>query len=114
MPDIWVSKSLVPNLLYCTVSILIKQVTIVEGDLLEGSRDEGRIVVHHQVEENTQEYLPARPVWTDQHIVSTGDQVTRARTVKLLRSPRIDSKEPIPPGCVVWRAGTATLCLLGS
>jgi hypothetical protein len=27
----------------------------------------------------------------------------------LLRSPRIDSKEPIPPGCVAWRAGTITL-----
>ncbi len=26
-----------------------------------------------------------------------------ARIVKLLRSPRIDSKEPIPPGCVAWR-----------
>jgi hypothetical protein len=30
----------------------------------------------------------------------------RARIFKLLRSPRIDSKEPIPPGCVSWRAGT--------
>jgi hypothetical protein len=39
---------------------------------------------------------------------------TRARIAKLLRSPRIDSKEPIPPGCVVWRAGTSTLFLLGS
>jgi hypothetical protein len=33
---------------------------------------------------------------------------------KLLRSPRIDSKEPIPPGCVAWRACTTTLFLLGS
>ncbi len=33
-------------------------------------------------------------------------QVSRARIFKLLRSPRIDSKEPIPPGCVAWRAGT--------
>ncbi len=33
---------------------------------------------------------------------------------KLLRSPRIDSKEPIPPGCVAWRAGTTTLFLFGS
>ncbi len=32
----------------------------------------------------------------------------------LLRSPRIDAKEPIPPGCVTWWAGTATLFLLGS
>ncbi len=30
----------------------------------------------------------------------------RARILKLLRSPRIDSKERIPPGCVAWRAGT--------
>ncbi len=33
---------------------------------------------------------------------------------KLSRSPRIDSKEPIPPGCVAWRASTTTLFLLGS
>ncbi len=33
------------------------------------------------------------------------------RILKLLRSPRIDSKEPIPPDCVVWRAGTTTLFL---
>jgi hypothetical protein len=26
----------------------------------------------------------------------------RARIFKLLSSPRIDSKEPIPPGCVAW------------
>ncbi len=38
----------------------------------------------------------------------------RSQNFKLLRSPRIDSKEPIPPGCVAWRAGTTTLCLLGS
>jgi hypothetical protein len=25
----------------------------------------------------------------------------------------VDSKEPIPPGCVAWRADTATLFLLG-
>ncbi len=37
-----------------------------------------------------------------------------ARIFKLLRSPRIDSKEPIPPGCVAWRADTTTLYLLGS
>ncbi len=33
---------------------------------------------------------------------------TWARIFKLLRSPRIDSKEAIPPGCVSWRAGTGT------
>ncbi len=33
---------------------------------------------------------------------------------KLLRRPRIDSKESIPPAYVAWRAGTATLFLLGS
>jgi hypothetical protein len=32
---------------------------------------------------------------------------------KLLRSPRIDSKEPIPHDCVAWRAGTTTQLLLG-
>ncbi len=38
----------------------------------------------------------------------------QARIFKLLRSPRIDSKEPIPPGYVAWRASTKTLFLLGS
>ncbi len=37
----------------------------------------------------------------------------RARILKLLRSLRIDSKEPIPLGFVAWRAGTSTLFLLG-
>jgi hypothetical protein len=37
-----------------------------------------------------------------------------ARIFKLLRSPRIDSKKPIPPSGVAWRAGTTTLFLLGS
>ncbi len=32
----------------------------------------------------------------------------QSRIFKLLRSPRTDAKEPIPPGCVVWRAGTTT------
>jgi hypothetical protein len=32
----------------------------------------------------------------------------RARIFKLLRSPGIDSNEPISPGCVAWRAGTTT------
>jgi hypothetical protein len=39
---------------------------------------------------------------------------TKARILKLSRGPRIDSKEPILPGCVAWRAGTAALFLLGS
>jgi hypothetical protein len=39
---------------------------------------------------------------------------TRARIVKLLRSPRIDSKESIPPALVAWRAGPTTLLLLSS
>ncbi len=38
----------------------------------------------------------------------------RARIFKLLRSPRIDSKESIPPAYVAWRAGTPILLLLGS
>jgi hypothetical protein len=33
---------------------------------------------------------------------------------KLLRSPGIDSKEPILPAYVAWQAGTTTLFLLGS
>jgi hypothetical protein len=33
---------------------------------------------------------------------------------KLLRSPRIVSKEPILSGCGAWRADTTTLLLLGS
>ncbi len=43
-----------------------------------------------------------------------GKVVFWARIFKLSRSPRIDSEEPIPPGCVAWRAGTKTLFLLGS
>jgi hypothetical protein len=34
--------------------------------------------------------------------------MSSARIFKLLRSPRIDSNEPIQPGCVAWRAGTTT------
>ncbi len=37
-----------------------------------------------------------------------------ARIFKLLWSPSIDSKEPIPPGYVAWRAGTTNLFLLVS
>jgi hypothetical protein len=44
--------------------------------------------------------------------VSIGD--FRARIFKLVRNPRVDSKESILPGCVAWRAGTITLFLLGS
>jgi hypothetical protein len=39
---------------------------------------------------------------------------TRARIFNLLRSPRMDAKESIPPAYVAWRAGTSTLFLLGS
>jgi hypothetical protein len=39
---------------------------------------------------------------------------TRARIFKLLRSPRMDSKESVPPAYVAWWAGTSTLFLLGS
>ncbi len=38
----------------------------------------------------------------------------RARIFKLLRSPRIDSKDSIPTAYVAWGAGTTTLFLLGS
>jgi hypothetical protein len=33
---------------------------------------------------------------------------------KLLRNPRIGSKESIPPACLAWRAGTTTPFLIGS
>ncbi len=38
----------------------------------------------------------------------------RARIIKLVRSPGIDSKESFPPAYVAWRAGTIILFLLGS
>ncbi len=37
-----------------------------------------------------------------------------ARIFKLLRGPKINSKEPIPPPYVAWRAGKTSLFLLGS
>ncbi len=40
--------------------------------------------------------------------------LVRARIFKLFKSPRIDSRESIPPAYVAWRAGTTTLFLLGS
>ncbi len=42
------------------------------------------------------------------------NRLDRARVFKHLKSPWIDSKEPILPGCVTWRAGTPTLFLVGS
>jgi hypothetical protein len=39
----------------------------------------------------------------------TSDTFPRARIFKLLWSAGIDSKEPIPPDFVAWRAGTITL-----
>jgi hypothetical protein len=44
----------------------------------------------------------------------TVELIFRARIFYHLRSPRIDSKESIPPAYVAWRAGTTTLFLLGS
>ncbi len=38
---------------------------------------------------------------------------TWAQILELLRSPRIDSKESIPPTYVAWRAGTTTLFIFG-
>ncbi len=40
--------------------------------------------------------------------------LSRARILKLLWSPGINSKESITPAFVAWRAGTITLFLLGS
>ncbi len=37
-----------------------------------------------------------------------------ARIFKILRSPRIDSKESVPLAYVAWQAGTTTLFLLDS
>jgi hypothetical protein len=48
------------------------------------------------------------------HVAIQKNRNARARIFKLLRSPRIHSKEPILHGCVAWRAGTTTLFLLGS
>jgi hypothetical protein len=39
----------------------------------------------------------------DCKVSSVRSEKSRARIVKLLRSPRIDSNEPIPSGCVAWR-----------
>jgi hypothetical protein len=39
---------------------------------------------------------------------------SRARIFKLLRNPRIDSKESIPPAYVAWRVGSTNIFLLGS
>ncbi len=47
-------------------------------------------------------------------IYSKKEVTSRAQIFKPLMSPRIDSKEPIPPGCVAWWAGITTLFLLGS
>jgi hypothetical protein len=55
-----------------------------------------------------------RPLWSTFPYINTDRGDTRARIFKPLRSPRIDSMEPIPPGCVAWRAGTKALFLLGS
>ncbi len=37
---------------------------------------------------------------------------SRARIFKLLRSPRVNSKESTPPAYVAWQDGTTTLFLL--
>ncbi len=42
------------------------------------------------------------------------EEQNRARIFKLIRSPRIDSKESIPPAYVDRRAGSTTLFLIGS
>ncbi len=58
-----------------------------------------------------------KKLWLFINVTYNVDEVyeaVRARIFKLLRAPRIDSKEPIPPDCVAWRAGTTTLFLLDS
>ncbi len=52
--------------------------------------------------------------WGVKSVLLIWDREYRARIFKLLRSPRIDSKEQISPGCVAWRAYTTTLFQLGS
>jgi hypothetical protein len=49
-----------------------------------------------------------------QQCFQTETERARAGIFKLLWSPGIDSTESIPPVFVAWRAGTATLFLLGS
>jgi hypothetical protein len=62
--------------------------------------------------------LQLSPSWRD--IFSPVDIRTvqagaaRARIFKLIRGPRIDSKESITLAYVAWQAGTTTLFLLGS
>jgi hypothetical protein len=48
------------------------------------------------------------------HVVFFMCGMYRARIFKRLWSPGIDSKAPIPPAYVAWRAGTITLFLLGA
>jgi hypothetical protein len=66
--------------------------------------------------------LPAKPGGQADRVVSlckykvvgTARFLDGARIFKLLRRPRFDSNESIPPAFVARRAGTTTLFLLGS
>ncbi len=51
---------------------------------------------------------------TKHHVQKKVEQSPEPEFFNFLRSPRIDSEEPIPPGCEAWRAGKTTLFLLGS
>ncbi len=42
-----------------------------------------------------------------------GQRIPRPTRARIF-SPGMDSKEPIPPAYVAWRAGTITIWLLGS
>jgi hypothetical protein len=43
-----------------------------------------------------------------------GVRSNQSPNFKLLRSPKIDSKESIQPAYIPWRAGMSTLFLVGS
>jgi hypothetical protein len=71
------------------------------------------------VKDSIPEYLRFREKRLSVHICVHSRPISQlekflARIFKLLRSPRIDSNESIPPAYVALRAGTKTLFLLGS
>ncbi len=52
-------------------------------------------------------------VWLGRGLSGRVEGVDRMKiqspNVQTFKEPKIDSKEPIPPGCVAWRSGTTTL-----
>jgi hypothetical protein len=58
--------------------------------------------------------IPTQLVEAGELTLHRATNITLKTEAELLRSRRIDSKEPIPPGCVAWRAGTTTTLLKNS